>query len=140
MGDRCYLTIRVRTKDVPRTREILGVDHEYDDPDTDAGDTVWLTNEQANYGLLEARQELAAAGVDFVGWHGEGGSYSPYVFIAFRGEHLEAPSLTDGHYPCVEISRDAEPIPEQLAQALRYHRLLDELEEAWSAQTAATPS
>lgn len=137
MGDRCYLRIRVKTADVPKAIETLGVEHEYDDPEIDDFDTVWLTAEQSNYGQPEDRQRLASLGVDFEGWHGEGGGYGPLLFVALGGNMVEVDNLHDSNHPCAEILPSGEPDSEQLAHALRYYALRDDLYAKWEEASSA---
>ena len=95
MGDRCYLEITLRRSDLDRFGKHLDAapgEEWWDHLDEEANQPGVVTASvyEANYSWYDERCAAAKKGIDFHGWHAEGGEYGPYEFVAFRGKHLEA--------------------------------------------------
>jgi len=90
VGDRCYLEFTFHPKDAPKVREAfcLGEGHEFD-PAKDAKGVLVHIEEEANYACRDNREEMAKAGVVFVGSHGDGCEYDGVGFAAFGGRMIE---------------------------------------------------
>jgi hypothetical protein len=89
-------------KDVKRFCEIV----KEDDPDTWAcnidecdGNSKNYCVEEVNYGWWQELNDAAAAGIIFVGYHGDGGDYGACNFVsAGHGDVLYAEQTHDGYY------------------------------------------
>lgn len=101
MGDRCYLQIKIRRKDLePFGRAIGYVHHEswWDElHNEDHPELVTAVIHEANYGWLDYRIAAAEAGITFTGQHESGGCYGPCMFAAALGLHIEMPVDHDGN-------------------------------------------
>jgi len=121
MGDRCYMQITLRQRDMDRFAAILNTppgepwwDEEIDEP---GKGVVRVALQDVNHGLHDARQEAARAGIPFMGWHGEGGDYGGCEFASLHGVQREAPINRDGDLE-LAVDRDLMPL-----NGTRYLRL-----------------
>lgn len=108
MGDRCYVSFRVHKDDVDKA-----IAHGFE-PDEEGRCEV----EEANYGLTQKREQLAAAGVRFYGYHSAGGEYPAFVYYAVDGVQCE--HVGDGDGMSIGFNRltvDA-PVPQLDADAI----------------------
>ncbi len=101
MGDRCYLQITMRRKDLKPFGKKIGCSDKYnwwdDLCEEDNPDVVTVSVHEANYGWLDDREKAAEAGFVFLGQHDEGGTYGPSAFAAVNGVHMEVPVDHDGN-------------------------------------------
>lgn len=94
MGDRCHMTVTVRTDDMPTFEKILH--RQWADDVEEGGFVTTLTFEQANYGLGDELNQAAAAGCEFYGSHGSGSSYDSADFHTHGGDVHYVYSGMDG--------------------------------------------
>lgn len=114
MGDRCYLEITLRRSDLDRFGKHLDAapgEAWWDHLDEEANQPGIVTASvyEANYAWYDERCTAAKEGIDFHGWHAEGGEYGPYEFVSFRGKHLEAERNHDGEL-VIAVDEDLKPI------------------------------
>jgi len=113
MGDRCYLQITMRRKDLEPFGNQLGWTGCYDwwDDlyDEDNPDIVTVDVQEANYGWVDDREAAAEAGFLFIGQHDAGGTYGPCSFAAVNGVHMEMPVDHDGNL-VMALDGDLNPI------------------------------
>ena len=135
MGDRCYLEITLRRSDLDRFGKHLDAapgeewwDH-LDEEATQPG-IVTASVYEANYAWYDERCAAAKEGIDFRGWHAEGGEYGPYEFAAFRGKHLEAERNHDGEL-VIAVDENLKPIT-GMAHLRRYVRTLKKVKAAFA--------
>lgn len=123
MGDRCYLSMRVRRTDYERLEmaPVFGAIEE------EHGDTLTLSDDQANYGLYSAREEWANQGAVFEGQHSEGGEYSGAVFASDGKRSIDVPAI-EGR-PVVEVNSDGEVVEKDLEHAREYLDVLSRAKE-----------
>ena len=136
MSDRCYLQIWVRPEYRAHFEETLGVAQEYEQPTVnEKTGAVLLVDQDAGGGGFDAREELAAAGYEFHGWHGNGYEYGPIAFAALDGHQWEVTADLDG-FPVGRLRPDGTggiaPAKVDLAAAGDYFSAMRELEERWS--------
>jgi len=126
MSDRCDLHITYCKEDEKQFAEVLGPDWwNMEEDEGPAYRTVYL--EQANYGLLREREDLAAKGLCFLGEHGPGGEYCAARFVAMGGEHVDVASSED--QLIVVLDDDGRVAPEPLKAARRYLKLVAKAKE-----------
>ena len=114
MGDRCYLEITLRRSDLDRFGKHLDAapgEEWWDHLDEEANmqGIVTASVYEANYAWLDERLAAAKEGIDFHGWHAEGGEYGQYEFVSFKGKHLEAERNHDGDL-MLSIGEDLKPL------------------------------
>lgn len=98
MGDRCDLWMTYRKKDERQFAREFGPDwYNVQEEESPAWRSVYV--EQANYGWLDQRLNLARRKVPFIGRHGEGGDYPAARFASEGGEHADVP-MYDGELVC----------------------------------------
>ena len=137
MGDRCYLEITLRRSDLDRFGKHLDAapgeewwDH-LDEEATQPG-IVTASVYEANYAWYDERCAAAKDGIDFHGWHAEGGEYGPYEFAAFRGKHLEAERNHDGEL-VIAVDENLKPLA-GMAHLRRYARTLKKVRAAFAKE------
>ena len=141
MGDRCYLEITLRRSDLDRFGKHLDAapgEEWWDHLDEEASQPVIVTASvyEANYAWLDERLAAAQDGIDFHGWHAEGGEYGPYEFAAFRGKHLEAERNHDGEL-VIAVDENLRPLA-GMAHLRKYVRILKKVKAAFArAEPAA---
>ena len=135
MGDRCYLEITLRRSDLDRFGKHLDAapgeewwDH-LDEEATQPG-IVTASVYEANYAWYDERCAAAKDGIDFHGWHAEGGEYGPYEFAAFRGKHLEAERNHDGEL-VIAVDENLRPLA-GMAHLRKYVRILKKVKAAFA--------
>ena len=135
MGDRCYLEITLRRADLDRFGKHLDVapgeawwDH-LDEEENQPG-IVTASVYEANYAWYDERCAAAKDGIDFHGWHAEGGEYGPFEFVSFRGKHLEAERNHDGDL-VIAVDENLKPIT-GMAHLRRYVRTLKKVKAAFA--------
>lgn len=153
MGDRTYAYYKVHPEDIARLLELAPELHNIDpgcdygnepdewgrydamgfDPDGAPDDGLRHIDE-VNYGGGEDWQTLAAAGVRFYGWHGEGCEYPPFDFFSRDGELHEHEAGTMGGWV---IYTNAGSLQEgAIDELLHFEKLRIEqheaIDEAWS--------
>ena len=135
MGDRCYLEINLRRSDLDRFGKHLDAapgeewwDHL--DEDQDQPGVVTASVYEANYAWYDERAAAAKDGIDFHGWHAEGGEYGPYEFVSFRKKHLEAERNHDGDL-VIAVDENLKPIT-GMAHLRRYVRTLKKVKAAFA--------
>ena len=135
MGDRCYLEITLRRVDLDRFGKHLDAapgeawwDHL--DEEVNQPGIVTASVHEANYAWLDERLAAAQDGIDFHGWHAEGGEYGPYEFAAFRGKHLEAERNHDGEL-VIAVDENLRPLA-GMAHLRKYVRILKKVKAAFA--------
>ena len=83
MGDRCYLEITLRRADLDRFGKHLDAapgEEWWDHLDEEANQPGIITASvyEANYAWYDERCAAAKEGIDFHGWHAEGGEYKRF--------------------------------------------------------------
>ena len=141
MGDRCYFEITLRRSDLDRFGKHLDAapgEEWWDHLDGEASQPgiVTASVHEANYAWLDERLAAAQDGIDFHGWHAEGGEYGPYEFAAFRGKHLEAERNHDGEL-VIAVDENLRPLA-GMAHLRKYVRILKKVKAAFArAEPAA---
>ena len=135
MGDRCYLEITLRRSDLDRFGKHLDSapgEEWWDHLDEEASQPVIVTASvyEANYAWYDERAAAAREGIDFHGWHAEGGEYGPYEFVSFRGKHLEAERNHDGEL-VIAVDENLKPIT-GMAHLRKYVRTLKKVKAAFA--------
>ena len=109
MGDRCYLEITLRRSDLDRFGKHLDAapgEAWWDHLDEEANQPGIVTASvyEANYSWYDERCAAAKKGIDFHGWHAEGGEYGVCVFddgrqceewALFRDKRCVAPKAAE---------------------------------------------
>ena len=137
MGDRCYLEITLRRSDLDRFGKHLDAapgeewwDHL--DDESDQPGIVTASVYEANYSWYDQRCAAAKEGIDFHGWHAEGGEYGPYEFVSFRGKHLEAERNHDGDL-VIAVDENLKPLT-GMARLRKYARTLKKVKAAFAME------
>jgi len=137
MGDRCYLEITLRRSDIDRFGQHLNVspgeewwDH-LDEEETQPG-IVMASVYEANHAWYDERCAAAKEGIDFHGWHAEGGEYGPFEFVSFHGKHLEAERNHDG-YLVIAVDENLKPMA-GMAHLRKYVRDLMKVKAAFAKE------
>lgn len=96
MSNPCWLTMTFRKEDQKKALEVFRRDSW--DSEEEGGDpwSVRVEILEANYGLTDEREQLAAAGIAFYGQHGAGADYGDCAFAGCDGRHLEASTDSEG--------------------------------------------
>ena len=135
MGDRCYLEITLRRSDFDRFGKHLDAapgeewwDHL--DEDQDQPGIVTASVYEANYSWYDERCAAAKKGIDFHGWHAEGGEFGPFEFVSFRGKHLEAERNHDGEL-VIAVDENLRPLA-GMAHLRKYVRILKKVKAAFA--------
>ena len=135
MGDRCYLEITLRRSDLDRFGKHLDAapgEEWWDHLDEEANQPGIVTASvyEANYAWYDERCAAAKDGIDFHGWHAEGGEYGPYEFVSFMGKHLEAERNHDGEL-VIAVDENLKPIT-GMAHLRKYVRTLKKVKAAFA--------
>ena len=135
MGDRCYLEITLRREDLSRFAPHIDAAPEekwWDslDEEADRPEIVTASVYEANYAWYDERCTAAKEGIDFHGWHAEGGEYGPYEFVSFRGKHLEAERNHDGEL-VIAVDENLKPL-NSVAHLRKYVRTLKKVKAAFA--------
>ncbi|NLE61975.1 MAG: hypothetical protein GX616_26770 [Planctomycetes bacterium] len=137
MGDRCYLEITLRRADLDRFGQHLDAapgeewwDHL--DEEDNQPNIVTASVYEANYAWLDQRLAAAKEGIDFHGWHAEGGEYGPYEFVSFKGKHLEAERNHDGEL-VIALDKNLKPT-QGMANLREYVRTLKKVRAAFAKE------
>ena len=133
MGDRCYLEITLHRSELDRFGKHLDAasgEEWWDHLDEEASQLGIVTASvyEANYAWYDERCAAAKDGIDFHGWHAEGGEYGPYEFVAFKGKHLEAERNHDGEL-VIAVDENLKPIT-GMAHLRKYVRTLKKVKAA----------
>jgi len=146
MGDRCYVELIFKKGDLLRATEAVNefwrkkyssYSNEsgwaitingkwYDEIEDHEDGTVKLIICEANYGMSDELQALAEAKIDFVYFHGAGGTYGPCVGVCIDGELLECSADVDGN-PVVAITGDCGVPWEEVEKCWKYHSMVKKL-------------
>lgn len=137
MGDRCYLEITLRRSDLDRFGKHLDAapgEEWWDHLDEEANQPGVVTASvyEANYSWYDERCAAAKKGIDFHGWHAEGGEYGPFEFVSFRGKHLEAERNHDGEL-VIAVDENLKPLA-GMAHLRRYARTLKKVRAAFAKE------
>jgi hypothetical protein len=101
MGDRCYLQMAIRRKDLEPFGKAIGVSNSHpwwdDLHEEGRARVVMAIVHDANYAWLDSRIAAAEAGIVFTGQHDAGDNYGPCAFAAVNGMHIEMPVDHDGN-------------------------------------------
>ena len=135
MGDRCYLEITLHRADLDRFGQHLNtapgeVWWDHLDEEEDQPGIVTASVYEANYAWYDERCAAAKEGIDFHGWHAEGGEYGPYEFVAFKGKHLEAERNHDGDL-VIAVDENLKPLT-GMAHLRKYVRTLKKVKAAFT--------
>lgn len=135
MGDRCYLEITLRRSDLDRFGQHLNAspgeewwDH-LDEEENQPG-IVTASVYEANYTWYDERCAAAKEGIEFHGWHAEGGEYGPYEFVSLKGKHLEAERNHDG-YLVIAVDENLKPMA-GMVHLRKYVRTLKKVRAAFA--------
>ena len=137
MGDRCYLEITLRRSDLDRFGKHLDAapgEAWWDHLDEEANQPGVVTASvyEANYSWYDERCAAAKKGIDFHGWHAEGGEYGPFEFVSFRGKHLEAERNHDGEL-VIAVDENLKPLT-GMAHLRKYARTLKKVRAAFAKE------
>ena len=137
MDDRCYLEITLRRSDLDRFGKHLDAapgEEWWDHLDEEANQPGVVTASvyEANYSWYDERCAAAKKGIDFHGWHAEGGEYGPFEFVSFRGKHLEAERNHDGEL-VIAVDENLKPLA-GMAHLRRYARTLKKVRAAFAKE------
>ena len=141
MGDRCYLEITMRCEDLSRFAVHVNAAPEeewWDHIDEEANQPGIVTASvyEANYAWYDERCAAAKEGIDFHGWHAEGGEYGPYEFVSYRKNHLEVAHDHDGDM-VIAVDENLKPLT-SMAHLRKYVRTLKKVKTAFAkAEPAA---
>ena len=143
MGDRCYLEITLRREDLYRFGAHLDANPgeewwDHLDEEKDLPGTVTASVYEANYAWYDERCAAAEGGIDFHGWHAEGGEYGPYEFASFKGKHQEAERNHDGDM-VVAVDRNLKPIV-GIARLREYVRMRRNVRASFAGASAVRPA
>jgi hypothetical protein len=99
MGDRCSMTITMRTEDVPKFSEASGLGEQWWDRDEGENEIISeLVAEEMNYAALSECDKAAKAGCVFLAEHGAGGDYGPGEYAAFGKKFVDTEVSHSGSY------------------------------------------
>lgn len=120
MGDRCYVEIICRPRDIRRFQDL--------------GFSVWeqqsesavIQDEAANFAHGEDLEALAKEGLVFFGWHAPGDEYPGELFAAAKGEMAWV--FGDEYGPACRMRRDGTPEPADHERVLKYWQLRGQVE------------
>lgn len=145
MGDRCMMSIRIHKDDITTAAKILTEDGWFLTVET--GETSlsgycqhgYHEIDEVNYGGDSIREDLAKAGVRYVGSHSEGGSYCGGQFYHNgSGVDTHAPVTNDGElFVALTVTFDGRLAPDpKRIEALQqfYHNEASTrklIEESW---------
>lgn len=129
MGDRCYIDVIVRERDLPKVEAEFGHKAWEVAPVNGARGVVQAGFGEMNYGAIEAREALARAGLEFYGWHGAAADFGPCRFVAVGGRSLEIDALVDGT-AAVPLTGIGEPEPKALGRVHEFLALEAEAKRA----------
>ena len=135
MGDRCYLEITLRRADLDRFGQHLNAspgEEWWDHLDEEANQPGIVTASvyEANYAWYDERCTAAKEGIDFHGWHAEGGEYGPYAFSSFGGKHLEAERNHAGEL-VIAVDENLKPLA-GIAHLRKYVRILKKVKAVFA--------
>ena len=140
MGDRCYLEINLRRSDLDRFGKHLDAapgeawwDHL--DEDQNQPGIVTASVYEANNAWYDERCAAAKDGIDFHGWHAEGGEYGPCGFASFRKKHLEVAHNHDGEL-VIAVDENLKPLT-GMAHLHKYVRVLKKVKAAFAREALA---
>jgi len=131
MGDRCYLSVTYSKADEASFKacEDLGIDPNtrwanYDE-DTNSYTASWGEDECSPGHLLPSVEEV---GRPFLGWHGAGCSYGPYLFVFDGQTFFEWESDWENGSPTATVNPDGEIPPYQLDHIMEYYQAVEWVE------------
>lgn len=125
MGDRCYLSLRMRQSDLGVMSECVNYcSGDWWDERVDGDDgSVELDVYEANYAMCEELEKATARGVAFYGWHAPGDGYSGGVFASNGKGRYRATEALDAE-PVVKFDMDTGRPDEDGLKALQGFLLL----------------
>lgn len=133
MGDRCYVNIEVRAKDVSKWVE-LGYDFEFEQSELEAiedevGSSVSLYCEERNYGVSGQDYDLVPD-CPMYGYHGAGETYGPMAF-AWDGKTFMRREISSDNGFYTKVAEDTGLVDEadlaDLRKFLEFNRKVEEL-------------
>ena len=141
MGDRCHMEITLRgdAENLRKFGEALKwsaqiVLDPLDPPNDSCGcGCGTLVIDEANYALQIELDTAAKAGLEFFGWHGEGGSYPAEDFVTDRGKVLYRRTSDREHVANVRLRKDGTPfVPASELKAIqKMERITTQLRKKW---------
>lgn len=99
MGDRCYLEMTIRERDLPVFERVFGpgfLDTFCDSARRDGGGVVSIEVCEANYGCYSERYEAARKRAVFFGTHTSGYDYDGAAFVGVGGKLFEVAANNRG--------------------------------------------
>lgn len=127
MGDRCYVSVRVKKGHEEKATPILQEEGFIHDDSSSGGG--WYVIEEANYGQTESLERLSKAGIMFYGDASAGDDYPAEVFASMNNKLESWP--TDGHLGfAVNVNVSKAELDHQSLRALKgfLHLLRNALE------------
>lgn len=108
MGDRCYISVTVKTEDLERFGKATGWGGCWEEQDREEGEEFTnVTLDDVNYGGDDELSQAAAEGIPFLGHHGPGDCYGGCLFACDgKGEYWQTDCDSDG-YPTVRYDVDS---------------------------------
>lgn len=147
MGDRCYLRMTIRKKDLPAFREILGWPEfgQVEENDAYWADKVFyeIEESEANYGWYDELNAAAKKDLMLFGYSAPGGSYGPSLFAVVDGHYFGVACDTDRGEPSVVvrwINKKAVPSRAELQYVAKYFAAKDKIEAAFKLRPASEPT
>ena len=117
MSDRCYLSVTVEAARLDEFKQIVfGGQGAEEQESSDLA--VNLVDYEANYAMYDELVKAAAAGIQFYGYHGEGGEYGPGYFFSKGGIYHEWEISKANNGFCVVVNNDG-TIPQDEQEKLR---------------------
>ena len=140
MGDRCYLEITLRRADLDLFGKHLNAapgEEWWDQLSEEENQPGIVTASvyEANYAWYDERAAAAKEGINFHGWHADGGEYGPFEFVSFRGKHLEAERNHDGDL-VIAVDENLKPLT-GMAHLRKYVRTLKKVKAAFAKAQVA---
>ena len=96
MGDRCYVSVTLRKRDLDRFGAATGW-FDYWSLEGDDGDVVSVDMDEVNYGGDDDLDTAASLGIRFYGHHGAGCAYGPEWFLGDGTRRIAIPTDADGY-------------------------------------------
>jgi hypothetical protein len=118
MGDRCYMNLTVRRRDVRRFAELTPDLIEPDEPAED------VDIEQVNYAAWTELESAADQRLVFRGWHSTGGEYPAASFASDGTDGLlhSCINTEQSTRPHVPLDENGQPMAGELKAALAFLR------------------
>lgn len=106
MGDRCYLNLQIRSRDLLELVRVTGIDYWQNEagPEDPVADLVL---EEANYGIPDELARAAESGLTFIGHHSAGGEYGAEEFVTRKKKVIYLPYDENSGEAVISVGYDA---------------------------------